>query len=294
MKTSMVQKTKGAVVITGASTGVGRATALLLDKQGYQVFAGVRREEDAESLKLNASSNLIPIILDVTELEQIKSAAEIVSQAVGEKGLIGLVNNAGILVDGPLEYLAIAELRWQFEVNVIGQVAVTQAFLPTIRKAKGRIINIGSVSGKVASPFFSALCASKFALEALTDALRMELTPWRIEVILIEPGSIASTAPDKVEVSLRKKLANMSPTAKAMYGDVYKLSLEQLIESNRMGIPPEEVARVIQKALEASKPKTRYFLSKQRFELSLLLMLAKILPDRVCDAIQLKELELKN
>ncbi len=290
----MVQKTKGAVVITGASTGVGRATALLLDKQGYQVFAGVRREEDAESLKLNASSNLIPIILDVTELEQIKSAAEIVSQAVGEKGLIGLVNNAGILVDGPLEYLAIAELRWQFEVNVIGQVAVTQAFLPTIRKAKGRIINIGSVSGKVASPFFSALCASKFALEALTDALRMELTPWRIEVILIEPGSIASTAPDKVEVSLRKKLANMSPTAKAMYGDVYKLSLEQLIESNRMGIPPEEVARVIQKALEASKPKTRYFLSKQRFELSLLLMLAKILPDRVCDAIQLKELELKN
>ncbi|MBD2309006.1 SDR family oxidoreductase [Chroococcidiopsis sp. FACHB-1243] len=290
----MTQTTKGAVVITGASTGVGRATALLLDKQGYQVFAGVRREEDAESLKLNASSNLIPIILDITSSEQIQSAAKIVSQAVGEKGLTGLVNNAGILIDGPLEYLAIAELRWQLEVNVIGQVAVTQAFLPTIRKAKGRIINIGSVSGKVASPFFSALCASKFALEALTDALRMELAPWKIEAILIEPGSIASTAPDKVEASVQKKLANMSPIARSMYGDLYKFSMEQLIQSNRMGIPPEEVARAIQKALEVSKPKTRYFLSKQKFELSLLLMLAKILPDRVCDAIQLKELELKN
>jgi NAD(P)-dependent dehydrogenase (short-subunit alcohol dehydrogenase family) len=290
----MNQKNKGAVVITGASTGVGRATALLLDKQGYQVFAGVRQEKDAELIKLSSSVNLIPVILDVTKIEQIKSAAEIVSSAVSEKGLVGLVNNAGILIDGPLEYLALDELRWQFEVNLIGQVAVTQAFLPMIRQAKGRIINIGSVSGKISSPFFSALCASKFALEALNDALRMELHPWGIEVILIEPGSIASAAPDKVEASLQKKLANMSPTARAMYGDIYKFSLEQLIKSNRMGIPPEEVANVIQKALETNKPKTRYFVSKEKVLLNLLLMLAKILPDRVCDAIQLQELELKN
>ncbi|MCX7595775.1 MAG: SDR family oxidoreductase [Fischerella sp.] len=290
----MNQKNKGAVVITGASTGVGRATALLLDRQGYQVFAGVRQQKDAELLKLNSSENLTPIILDVTKIEQIKSAAEIVSSAIGEQGLVGLVNNAGILVDGPLEYLALDELRWQFEVNVIGLVAVTQAFLPTIRQAKGRIINIGSVSGKISSPFFAALCASKFALEALNDALRMELHPWGIEVILIEPGSIASAAPDKVEASLQNKLANMSPTARAMYGDIYKFSVEQLIKSNRMGIPPEEVANVIQKALEANKPKTRYFISKEKLILNLLLMLAKILPDRICDAIQLQELELKN
>ncbi|WP_341530406.1 SDR family oxidoreductase [Nostoc sp. UHCC 0302] len=290
----MNQKKEGAVVITGASTGVGRATALLLDKQGYQVFAGVRKERDAELIKLNSSVNLTPIILDVTKIEQIKSATEIVLSTIGEKGLLGLVNNAGILVDGPLEYLAIDELRWQFEVNVIGQVAVTQAFLPMIRQAKGRIINIGSVSGKISSPFFSALCASKFALEALTDSLRMELHPWGIEVILVEPGSIASAAPDKVEASLQKKLANMSPIARAMYGDIYKFSLEQLIKSNRMGIAPEEVANVIQKALEANKPKTRYFVSKEKVILNLLLMLAKILPDRVCDAIQLQDLELKN
>jgi NAD(P)-dependent dehydrogenase (short-subunit alcohol dehydrogenase family) len=290
----MKQKKEGAVVITGASTGVGRATALLLDKQGYQVFAGVRQEKDAELIKLDSSVNLTPIILDVTKIEQIKYATEIVLSAVGEKGLLGLVNNAGILVDGPLEYLALDELRWQFEVNVIGQVAVTQAFLPMIRQAKGRIINIGSVSGKISSPFFSALCASKFALEALTDSLRMELHPWGIEVILVEPGSIASAAPDKVEASLQKKLANMSPIGRAMYGDIYKFSLEQLIKSNRMGIAPEEVANAIQKALEANKPKTRYFVSKEKVILNLLLMLAKILPDRVCDAIQLQELELKN
>jgi short-subunit dehydrogenase len=290
----MNQKSKDAVVITGASTGVGKATAFLLERQGYKVFAGVRQQKDAESLKLNSSGNLTPIILDVTKIEQIKSAAEIVKLAVGETGLRGLVNNAGILVDGPLEYLDIDELRWQFEVNVIGQVAVTQAFLPMIRQAKGRIINIGSVSGKISSPFFSALCASKFALEALNDALRMELHPWGIEVVLIEPGSIASTAPDKVEASLQKKLANMSPIARAMYGDIYKFSLQQLIKSNRMGISPEEVADVIQKALEVNKPKTRYFVSKEKVMLNFLLMLAKILPDRVCDAIQLQELELKN
>lgn len=290
----MNQKLKPAVVITGASTGVGRATALLLDKQGYQVFAGIRTKKDADSLKLNASNNLIPIILDVTKLEHIKSAVELVSLAIVDRGLIGLINNAGILVDGPLEYLSLEELRWQFEVNVFGQLAVTQAFLPMLRQAKGRIVNIGSVSGKISSPFFSALCASKFALEALTDALRMELHPWKIEVILIEPGSIASAAPDKVEESLQKKLANMPPIARAMYGDTYKFALEQLIESNRQGILPEEVASTIQKALEASKPKTRYFVSKEKVILNLFLMLAKILPDRVCDAIQLQELKVKN
>lgn len=159
---------------------------------------------------------MTPVFLDVTKSDEIKYAAEIVSQVVGDEGLVGLVNNAGILVDGPLEYIALDELRWQFEVNVIGQIAVTQAFLPLIRKAKGRIINIGSVSGKISSPLFCALCGSKFALEAFTDALRMELHPWGIEVVLVEPGAIASAAPDKVEESLRKKLANMSPEAYAL------------------------------------------------------------------------------
>ncbi|MDF5710492.1 MAG: SDR family oxidoreductase [Nostoc sp. S4] len=290
----MVQSQKGAVLITGTSTGVGRAAALLLDKKGYRVYAAVRKEKDAELLKRNASDNLTTILMDVTKTEEIKFAAEIVSKALDNEGLIGLVNNAGLLLDGPVEYVAIEDLRWQFEVNVFGQIAVTQAFLPLIRKAKGRIVNIGSVGGIITGPFISSLCASKFALEAFTDALRMELDPWGIEVILVEPGSIASAAPDKVEESFRKNFANMSSEAKAMYGDAYKFFVEGMIRSNRTGMQPEQVACTILEALEASKPKTRYFLAKYQNYLRLNLILKKFLSDRSFDARILENWKLKN
>jgi short-subunit dehydrogenase len=290
----MAQKQKGAIVITGASTGVGRAAALLLDKKGYRVFASVRQEKDAESLKRYSSENLTPIFMDITKAEEIKSAADIVSKSIQDEGLVGLVNNAGLLVHGPLELISIDDLRWQFEVNVFGQIAVTQEFLPLIRKAKGRIINIGSIGGVISAPYVSPLCASKFALEAFTDALRIELHPWGIEVILIEPGSIASAAPDKVEESFRKNFANMSPDAKAMYGDTYKLLVEDVIKSNREGMPPEQVADAIIKALEARKPKTRYFLSKGQLGLMLELVIKKFIPDRSYDAMILKDLNLTN
>jgi len=291
----MVQKQKGAVLITGTSTGVGRAAALLLEKEGYHVFATVRQEKDVESLREEYKSrNLTPVLMDVTKTEEIKFASDIVSKSVGDRGLVGLVNNAGLLVDGPVEYVSIDDLRWQFEVNVFGQIAVTQAFLPLIRKAKGRIINIGSVGSQISAPFISALCASKFALGAFTDALRMELEPWGIEVILVEPGSIASAAPDKVEESFQKNFANMSPEARAMYGDAYKFFVEGLIRSNRTGMPPEQVAGTILEVLEASKPKTRYFLSKGQIFLMLNLMLKKFMPDRSFDARILKSWKLKN
>ncbi|MDZ8084270.1 MAG: SDR family oxidoreductase [Nostoc sp. DedQUE12b] len=287
----MLLKQKGAIVITGASTGVGRAAALMLDKKGYQVFASVRKEKDAESLKSDSSENLTPIFMDITKTEEIKSAADVVLKSLHNEGLVGLVNNAGLLVDGPLEFISLDDLRWQFEINVFGQIAVTQEFLPLIRKAKGRIINIGSVGGVLSAPYVSALCASKFALEAFNDALRIELHPWGIEVILIEPGSIASAAPDKVEESFRKNFANMSPDAKAMYGDRYKLFVEGLIKSNREGMPPEQVADAIIKALEVKKPKTRYFLSNDQLDLMLELMLKKFGPDRSYDAMILKSLK---
>ncbi|WP_375497285.1 SDR family oxidoreductase [uncultured Nostoc sp.] len=290
----MPLKHKGAIVITGASTGVGRAAALMLDKKGYRVFASVRKEKDAESLKSDSSENLTPIFMDITKAEEIKSAADIVSKSIPDEGLVGLVNNAGLLVDGPLEFISLDDLRWQFEVNVFGQIAVTQEFLPLIRKVKGRIINIGSIGGVISGPYISALCASKFALEAFTDALRIELHPWGIEVILIEPGSIASAAPDKVEESFRKNFANMSPDAKAMYGDTYKLFVEDLIQSNREGMPPEQVADAIIKALEVRKPKTRYFLSKGQLGLMLELVLKKFTPDRSYDAMIIKSLNLKH
>ncbi|MGD1157325.1 MAG: SDR family oxidoreductase, partial [Terriglobia bacterium] len=181
---------KGAVVITGASTGIGEACALHLDKLGFRVFAGIRKAADAEALRHRASARLVPIRLDVSDETEVEQAARNVTEALRGEGLAGLVNNAGIVVAGMLEFLPLDALRRQLEVNVVGQVAVTQAFLPHLRKARGRIVNIGSVSGLIAGPFSGAYAASKFALEALTDALRVELRPWKIHVSIVEPGNI--------------------------------------------------------------------------------------------------------
>src|SRR5258708_33287478 len=180
------------VVATGASTGIGEACALRLDRRGFHVFAGVRREVDGGALKQKASGRLTPILLDVTDASSIKSAAAAVAASLDEEGLSGLVNNAGIAIAGPLEFLPIDELRRQFEVNVIGQIAVTQAFLPLLRKGHGRIVNMGSISGRLAFPLLGPYAASKFALRALTTALRMELRPWGIPVSIIEPSGIAT------------------------------------------------------------------------------------------------------
>src|ERR1041385_2642776 len=162
------------VVVTGASKGIGRATALLLDKHGFNVFAGVRSPADGQALQKEASSNLRVIRIDVADDEQIKAAAQEVAEVVGTAGLAGLVNNAGIAVGAPLEFVPIDELRRQLDVNVVGQVAVTQAFLPCIRQARGRIINVSSIGGRVAAPNTGAYYASKFALDAITDSLRMD------------------------------------------------------------------------------------------------------------------------
>lgn len=274
----MVQSTKGAVVITGTSTGLGRVTALLLDKQGYHVFAGVRTEKDAESLKQAASGDLTPIIIDVTKPEQIQSALEFVSLAVGDEGLFGLVNNAVVAVSGPWECIAIDDLRWQFEVGVFGLIAVTQAFLPMIRKAKGRIINISAVPGRVASPFFGPLCASKFALEALTDSLRMELRSCGVEVLSILPGSINTEVSDKVEVICQKTLANMSPETKAIYGNFYRKYMDDVVVSNRQGMPPEKVADMILEALKARKPKRQYVVTKSKWSITIGALKKRLMP----------------
>src|SRR5712691_5002789 len=185
------QSNPGAVVITGAASGIGEACALHLDKLGFCVFAGVRREVDGAALQGKASERLTPLLLDVTDAASIRFAVEIVATGVVETGLAGLVNNAGITVAGPLEFLPVSELRRQLEVNVIGQVAVTQAFLPLLRRGQGRIVNMGSLAGRIATPFIGPYHASKFAMEALTDSLRMELRRWGMHVSLIEPGFIA-------------------------------------------------------------------------------------------------------
>ncbi len=275
---------KGSVLITGASTGIGRACAFHLDRTGFRVFAGVRKEKDGEALKVKASSRLTPIIIDVTEAGSIAKAAEVVAEAVGDAGLYGLVNNAGIVVVSPLELLPRELLEKQLKVNVIGQIMVTQAFLPLIRNAHGRIVNIGSDNGKASWPFSGSYCASKFAIEALTDALRMELRPFGISVSLIEPGSIATPLWDKSTSEVKELLQRLPEDARDLYGRELLAVVKIAEKMGKMAIPPERVARAVTHALTARRPKARYVVG---LDARIHVLMARILPDRIRDWILL-------
>lgn len=268
------------VVITGASTGIGLACALYLERHGFTVFAGVRKQVDADTLRQKSSERLTPIFIDVTQPDTIATAAQTVTDAVGSAGLGGLVNNAGIAVAGPLEFLPINELRNQFEVNVVGQVAVTQAFLGLIRQGQGRIINMSSISGRVALPFVGPYAASKFSLEALTDSLRVELKPWGIDVISIQPGAIATPIWEKSVAKADNLLEKFPPEVHKLYGDKMNTVRAGVLETGENGIPAKTVAKVVGRALTVKRPKTRYVVG---WDAKLGALLVKLLPDRLRD-----------
>ena len=270
------------VVITGTSTGIGRATALHLDRLGYRVFAGVRREADADGLRRESSERLAPVLLDVTDVGSIEAAAKIVSAEVGERGLAGLVNNAGIGLGGPLEFMPLDELRRQFEVNTIGPVAVTQQFLPLLRRGTGRIVFVSSIGGRFSQPIAGPYCASKFALEALADALRMELGPSHIHVSLIEPGAIRTMIFEKTVQYGDLTLAQLPEEGKRLYGKMAKAVLDFFAKMEGSAISPDRVARVIEHALTAARPKTRYLVG---IDARTQALLAWLLPDRIRDAL---------
>lgn len=278
-----------AVVITGASTGIGEACALRMDKDGWRVFAGVRKEADGAALKEKASDRLTTLIIDVTEQPTINAAAEAVTAALDDAGLDGLVNNAGIGVGGPLEYLSTDEIRSQFEVNVVGQIAVTQAFLPLIRKAKGRIVNMGSIGGRFATPFLGPYNASKFAMEAMTDSLRQELHPWGIHVSIVEPGSIRTKIWDKAHETVDHHRKTLPEEALMRYGEELETVDKALTEFDEAGIPPDDVAKFVEHALTAGTPKTRYVVGR---DAQLQRVLAKWAPDRVRDSLVRRQLGL--
>ena len=252
----MASKDKGAVVVTGASTGIGRATALRLDELGYSVFAGVRKDKDAESLSEAGSDRITPITLDVTKARSISSARQEVERAVGEDGLAGLVNNAGIANAGPVEHLPVEEFEKVIDVNLTGQYAVTQEFLPLIRRATGTIVFITSIGGLVATPFMSPYHAAKFGLEGVADSLRREVKPWGIDVVIIEPGSIATPIWDKGTEAFDG--IEFPPEAKRLYGTQMEAMKQAIVDTAERGIEPEKVAKVIAKAIGSSRPKTRY------------------------------------
>ncbi|MFN2613100.1 MAG: SDR family oxidoreductase [Solirubrobacterales bacterium] len=255
-------KVRGVALVTGASTGIGRATALALSGRGFEVFAGVRKEADGEAVEDAAAGDLTSLIIDVTKPASIARAEATVSRMAGARGLAALVNNAGIAVAGPLELLPLDDFRHSLEVNLTGHLAVTQAMLPLLREARGRIVNITSIGGRIAYPFAGPYHASKWGLEAVSDSLRGELQPWGIDVIVIEPGSIATdiwTRGLDQAAETRKKLG---AEGKRLYGPALDALEQTMRDADEAGIPAERVAKTIAKALTATRPKTRYLIGR--------------------------------
>ena len=244
------------VLVTGASSGIGLATALHLAGQGYRVFAGVRDVEESVGLDLAAHGTIRTVELDVTDEPSIAAAMETVRSEVGDAGLAGVVNNAGEGFPGPLESLSLDDLRRQLEVNVVGQVAVTQHALPLVRQARGRIVFVGSIGGKLAVEFAGAYNASKFAMEGIADSWRQELQPEGIKVSLIEPGVVKTAIWDKAVARL--DAADRAGTAHPRYRERLHAFRASLVKANEDGMDPEQVARVIETALSSPRPSTRY------------------------------------
>jgi NAD(P)-dependent dehydrogenase (short-subunit alcohol dehydrogenase family) len=266
----------GTVLVTGASTGIGEAAVLHLKALGFDAIGAVRKDEDAERLE---ARGVRTVRIDVTDAGQIAAARD----ELGDIALAGLVNNAGIAVAAPLEFLPIDRLRQQLEINLIGQAAVTQAFLPALRRARGRIVNVSSIGGRVGLPLVGAYNASKFGLEGLSDSLRRELRPHGVDVILIEPGGVKTPIWNKGRQLADDMLADVPPEAERLYGRmVEKVRAETAKIETERGIEPREVAEVIGKALTSSRPRARYLVgsdAKQRA------VMAKLLPARVMDRL---------
>jgi NAD(P)-dependent dehydrogenase (short-subunit alcohol dehydrogenase family) len=266
------------VLVTGASSGIGEATALHLRSRGWRVLAGVRREEDAERL---GAAGLEPLTLDVTDAAQIAAAAD----AVGDDPLHGLVNNAGIALAIPLEYVPLDQLRRQLEINVIGQVAMTQAVLPALRRAPGRIVNMSSIAGRSALPFLGPYAASKHALEALSDALRLELRPWGIDVIVIEPGTIATPIWTRSAAVADDLFARLPPEAGARYGARIASFRKLAGERGARGAPVATVAAAVERALTAENPRPRVVVGSDAIIRGVLEHLPVRLRDRLLERV---------
>jgi NAD(P)-dependent dehydrogenase (short-subunit alcohol dehydrogenase family) len=266
-------------LITGASTGIGRATALGLAASGWTVIAGVRKTADAEALRAGGGERVIPLELDVTDTEQIERAAERVGE-LAPGGLDALVNNAGSAVGGPLELISMDDLRRQFDVNFFGHVAVTQALIPALRRARGRIVLISSVGGLLTTPYLAPYHASKYALEAAANSLRLELARSHIQVALIEPGSVATPIWEKNRGLLDE--FSVPEELREQYGHVPAAMAKALHNTARRGIPPERVAHTIERALSARRMRARYLIGRDAHAM---VWASRLLPDLLFDRL---------
>ena len=248
-------------LVTGASTGIGRACVDRLVAAGWRLYASVRQSAHAAALTAAHGDRVIPLVFDLTDLAAIETAGARIRAERGEGGLQGVVNNAGIAVAGPLEFLPPAELRHQLEVNVVGQVAVAQSVLPALRTGRGRIILMGSISGRSAMPFTGAYAASKFALEAIADSWRIELAPWQLPVVMVEPGVIATPIWETAARHATRVLDALPPQLQEYYGRALE-AMRRRAARGMGGLPPTAVAEVVERALTARRPRARYVVGR--------------------------------
>lgn len=276
------------VVVTGTSTGIGWGTAKVLIDNGFRVFGSVRKAADAERLAAEFGARFVPLIFDVTDEAAVNAAAAAVRKELGGERLAGLVNNAGVAVAGPLLLLPVQDFRRQIEINLIGVVIVTKAFAPLLgvdpqlEGAAGRIVNIGSVGGRIANPFISPYNASKFAIEGLSEGLRRELLLFGIDVIVVAPGAVATPIWRKAEH------IDVSPYADTPYAAALERLRKYMQAIAQKGLPPERIGETVLQALTATKPKVHYTISPTPMQH----WLARTLPKRVVDRMIGKRLGL--
>jgi NAD(P)-dependent dehydrogenase (short-subunit alcohol dehydrogenase family) len=279
MEADLPLPTPKTIVLTGCSSGFGRAIALRFAGRGWRVFATVRTKSgqsdlQAAAAKLGTPDALTSVLCDITDAEQIEHLRQVVSAATPQLDV--LVNNAGTAYAGPVELLDLADLRRQFEVNVFGHVAVTQAFLPMLKAARGILVNMSSIGGLFSTPGLGAYSASKYALEALTDALRIEVAPFGVRVVLIEPGA----AKTQLQATSRKHAAKLDQYRDGPYGPLIERFYELFAQFEQQAFDPEVVAGVVERVVNRSRPKPRYLVApKERTTV----MAHSYLPERVWD-----------
>lgn len=267
------------ILVTGASTGIGAASVLHLDRLGHRVYAGVRKEADGERLAEQGSSRLRPVILDVTDQAHVDAVAK---QIADDGGLYGVVNNAGVARGGPLEFLPLDEWRDQFEVNILGQIAVTKATLAMIREQHGRVVFIGSIGGRAATAMMGPYNASKFAIEAVGESLRGEVRGFGVEVSVIEPGAIKTEIWTKGRDTAARLEHDLPEAASELYREHIDAIRKGIDMMDRQAVGPEKVAKAVEHALFAARPRTRYVVGVDARVQSLMV---RLLPDRVRAAI---------
>jgi NAD(P)-dependent dehydrogenase (short-subunit alcohol dehydrogenase family) len=266
-------------IVTGASTGIGAATARELACRGFHVLAGVRRVRDADAIR---GPGIEPLIIDITNADHIEALAARVHGDPKGTPVRALVNNAAIQANVPIEAFAIDEWRNMFEVNLFGQIAVIQALLPALIRSKGRVVNISSVGGKVAMATYGPYAGTKFALEAVSDSLRRELAPSGVQVVVVEPGAVRTEMLGRAIATADRLVSAMTPEQGRRYGSLVHAVNAQAVSSTKSGQPADAAAKVIAKAVAARRPRTRYTVGR---DAALITRMVRLLPDRALDRV---------